>query len=240
MVMNEIVNKVREYIEREIGLDASPLRGGQEGSALFIALSGGADSTALLLIMKELGYNLRALHCNFHLRGEESDRDEAFVEELCKKQQVPLAVRHFKTVEEAKRRGISIEMAARDLRYEWFRTLSNSPLKGENIDSLPLREGWGGSFVAVAHHREDQAETLLLNLLRGTGLLGLAGMQPKNGCIIRPLLCLSREEILEYLKSRGQSYVTDSTNSERIAQRNKVRLDVIPVLRNINPAVSDV
>jgi tRNA(Ile)-lysidine synthase len=184
---------------------------------VFVALSGGADSTALLLIMKELGYRVEALHCNFHLRGAESDRDQAFVEELCRQQNVPLRVRHFQTEEEAKRRGISIEMAARDLRYAWFREESEQ-------------------FIAVAHHRDDQAETLLLNLLRGTGLRGLAGMQPNHDGIIRPLLCLSREEILQYLEQRGQSYVTDSTNSERIAQRNRIRLDVIPLLQSINPA----
>ena len=220
-------DKVRTYIDREIKLDANAL--------VFVAPSGGADSTALLLIMKELGYKLHALHCNFHLRGEESDRDQTFVEELCRQQDVPLSVRHFNTEEYAREHGISIEMAARELRYEWFRTLSNSPLKGENTNSLPLREGRGGSSIAVAHHRDDQAETLLLNLVRGTGLRGLAAMQPEHDGIIRPLLCLSREEILAYLKSRGQTYVTDSTNLERIAQRNRLRLDVLPLLREINP-----
>ncbi len=216
-----VVGKVKTFIESEISLDASPLREGQKGAALFVALSGGADSTALLLIMKDLGYNLQALHCNFHLRGEESDRDQAFVEALCEQQGVPLSVRHFQTEEEAKQRGISIEMAARDLRYDWFR------------EKMKVQ---GASFVAVAHHRDDQAETLLLNLLRGTGLRGLAGMQPKQNRIIRPLLCLSRKEILEYLEQKGQSFVTDSTNLERIAQRNIVRLNLIPLLQEINPS----
>lgn len=209
-----MIDKVKTYIEREIGLPPEAF--------ILVALSGGADSTALLLILKELGYKVHALHCNFHLRGEESNRDQAFVEELCKQNDVPLSVRHFQTEEEAKRRGISLEMAARDLRYDWFR---------EEMKNL------NASCIAVAHHRDDQAETLLLNLLRGTGLRGLAGMQPKHDGIIRPLLCLSREEILDYLQERGQSFVTDSTNSDRIAQRNKVRLDVIPLLREINPAV---
>ena len=225
-----IVDKVRTYIEQEIGLPVpstppSPRRE-DGGEVVFVALSGGADSTALLLIMKELGYTVKALHCNFHLRGEESDRDQAFVEELCRQQQVPLSVRHFQTEEEAKRRGISIEMAARDLRYAWFR---------EELKALPKR-GSGEGALAVAHHRDDQAETLILNLIRGTGLRGLAGMQPMHEGIIRPLLCLSREEILEYLKQKGQSYVNDSTNFERIAQRNRIRLDLIPLLQNINPA----
>ena len=207
-VPTALINKVKVYIEQEIGLEAN--------SFVYVALSGGADSTALLLIMKELGYRLHALHCNFHLRGAESDRDQAFVEELCKQQDVPLSVRHFETEAYAKRQGISIEMAARELRYQWFNTFS--------------------PYIAVAHHCDDQAETLLLNLLRGTGLRGMAGMHPIHEGIIRPLLCLSRDEILDYLKSRVQSFVTDSTNAERIAQRNRLRLDVIPLLRSINPA----
>ena len=228
-----MINKVRAYIEREIGLEA--------GSYILIALSGGADSTALLLIMKELGYMVEALHCNFHLRGAESDRDQAFVEELCRQQNVPLRVRHFQTEEESKQRGISIEMAARDLRYTWFQEeLKQFKIQNSKFKLFPNDQTTNflndQSFIAVAHHRDDQAETLLLNLLRGTGLRGLAGMQPKHDSIIRPLLCLSREEILQYLEQKGQPYVTDSTNSERIAQRNRIRLDVIPLLQSINPA----
>ncbi len=208
------LDKVRAFIECEALL---PPPSEERGECLFVAISGGADSTALLLIMKELGYKVQALHCNFHLRGEESDRDQAFVEELCRKHDVPLSVRHFQTEEYAKRHGISIEMAARELRYQWFK----------------------GKVVAVAHHRDDQAETLLLNLLRGTGLRGLAGMQPRHDSIIRPLLCLSRDEILAYLESKGQTYVMDSSNAERIALRNKLRLDVMPLLRDISSAVDE-
>ena len=108
-----MIEKVRKYIDREIGLEPD--------SIIFVAISGGADSTALLLIMKELGYRLHALHCNFHLRGDESNRDQVFVEGLCKRQQVPLSIKHFDTEEYANQHGISIEMAARDLRYSWFR-----------------------------------------------------------------------------------------------------------------------
>lgn len=210
---NALVNKVRKYIQCEIGLDA--------GSLVFVALSGGADSTALLLIMKELGYRLQALHCNFCLRGEESYRDQAFVEKLCKEQHVQLHISRFETEEVAKERGISIEMAARELRYNWFREMMGNAK---------------ASCVAIAHHRDDQAETMLLNLLRGTGLRGLAGIRPKHEGFVRPLLCLSREEILEFLEQKGQPYVTDSTNSERIALRNRLRLDVMPLLRDINSA----
>lgn len=226
-----MIEKVKAYIAKEIGLEPH--------ATVFIALSGGADSTALLLIMKELGYKLHALHCNFHLRGEESNRDQDFVEELCKQNDVPLSVRHFETEAYAKQHGVSIEMAARDLRYGWFKEeleqfrIINSKFKTQNSKHKTDEET---ACIAAAHHRDDQAETLLLNLLRGTGLRGMAGMQPKSDGIIRPLLCLSREEILAYLKSREQSFVTDSTNSERTYLRNRIRLDVIPLLQEINPA----
>ena len=235
-----MIDKVHTFIAQEIGLEASAM--------VFVALSGGADSTALLLILRELGYRLHALHCNFHLRGEESNRDQRFVEELCQRLDVPLSVRHFDTAAVAKRRGISIEMAARDLRYEWFREKVKR-LKGEKVKKLRgekvkrnRAEGFStfqlfnfSTFVAVGHHQDDQAETLLLNLLRGTGLRGLAGMSPRSENIIRPLLCLSHSEILAFLEQRGQPYVTDSSNSERTFQRNRLRLDVIPLLRSINP-----
>ena len=185
-----------------------------------VALSGGADSVALLLLLHEAQCPIEALHCNFHLRGEESNRDERFVTELCQRLGVPLHVRHFDTQDYAKRCGISIEMAARQLRYQWFEQ---------------QRVALGAQYIAVAHHRDDQAETLLLNLIRGTGLRGLAAMRPVSGHIIRPLLSHSKAEILDYLKQRGQTYVTDSTNLLHDAQRNRLRLDVIPLLQQINP-----
>lgn len=211
-----MIEKVRTYIEREIGLAPQSL--------VLVALSGGADSVALTLILKELGYNIYALHCNFHLRAEESDRDEAFVDTFCRKYQIPLSVRHFQTEIEANEHGISIEMAARNLRYEWFR----EEMKKRNADC-----------IAVAHHRDDQAETVLLNILRGTGLRGLAGMHPRNNDIIRPLLCLTRNDILSYLSACNQDYVTDSTNLMCVAQRNRIRLDIIPLLQSLNPAAVD-
>lgn len=211
-----MIEKVRTYIDREIGLAPQSL--------VLVALSGGADSVALTLILKELGYNIYALHCNFHLRAEESDRDEAFVDTFCKKYQIPLSVRHFQTEIEANEHGISIEMAARNLRYEWFR----EEMKKRNADC-----------IAVAHHRDDQAETVLLNILRGTGLRGLAGMHPRSNDIIRPLLCLTRNDILSYLSACNQDYVTDSTNLMCVAQRNRIRLDIIPLLQTLNPAAID-
>ena len=209
-------SKVDIYIKKHKLLNANDL--------YLVALSGGADSVALLLLLKEAGYQIHAAHCNFRLRGAESDRDEAFCAELCQKLGVELHRAHFDTREYAELHKISIEMAARDLRYKWFEQ---------------LREDIGAAGICVAHHRDDSVETVLLNLVRGTGLRGLTGIQPRNGSILRPLLCVSRAEIEDYLAKRGQKYVTDSTNLEADVLRNKVRLQVLPLLRELNPAVSD-
>lgn len=185
-----------------------------------VALSGGADSVALLRLAVQAHANVVALHCNFQLRGAESRHDEQFVRQLCGTLGVPLHVRAFATEAYANAHGISLEMAARDLRYAWFHE---------------MRQELDAQWIAVAHHREDQAETVLLNLLRGTGIKGLGGMQERNGYVIRPLLHHSKQEILDYLASIGQAFVTDSTNLERDALRNRLRLDVMPLLREINP-----
>ncbi len=185
-----------------------------------VALSGGADSVALLRLLLDAGTPLAALHCNFNLRGDESRRDEAFVRALCLRLGVPLTVKQFDTQAYARLRGISIEMAARDLRYQWFEE---------------ERQRQDCQWIAVAHHRDDQAETVLLNLLRGAGLQGLAGMRERSGHILRPLLGIPRSELLQYLASIGQDYVTDSTNLARGPLRNSLRLDVVPLLRQLNP-----
>ncbi len=189
-----------------------------------MALSGGADSVALLRLLLHLGYTCEAAHCNFHLRGAESDRDEEFVRCLCREQETVLHTVHFDTEKEAKERHISIEMAARELRYDWFEE---------------VRKECGASVIAVAHHRDDSVETFLLNLIRGTGINGLRGIQPRNGKIVRPLLCLDRKEITDYLDSLGQSYVTDSTNLQDEYTRNKIRLNLLPMMQEINPAVKE-
>lgn len=191
---------------------------------ILVALSGGADSVALLRILFELGYNCKALHCNFHLRGKESDRDETFVKELCNKLNIELEIKHFNTTEYATENGISIEMAARDLRYEWFNQC--------------IKQG-KGNYVAVAHHKDDNVETFLINLTRGSGLNGLKGIKIKNNHIIRPLLNVSRSEIIAYLDSIKQKYVIDSTNLENEYIRNKIRLDIIPLFEKINPSFKD-
>lgn len=194
------------------------------GDKVLVALSGGADSVALLRVLLQLGYACEAAHCNFHLRGEESVRDEHFVRALTERLGVPLQVTHFDTQAYAASRGISIEMAARELRYAWF---------SERLQAC------GAKVVAVAHHRDDSVETFLLNLVRGTGIDGLQGIRPVNGEVVRPLLCVSRAEILEYLSALGQDYVTDSTNLQDEFMRNKLRLHVIPLLETLNPSVSE-
>ena len=191
---------------------------------VLVALSGGADSVALLRVLHALGYQCECAHCNFHLRGEESNRDEAFVQQLCQKFDIPLHVTHFDTTDYAHTKRISIEMAARELRYQWFET---------------LRQSIGASVIAVAHHRDDSVETFLLNLIRGTGINGLKGIAPKNGFVVRPLLQESRENILDYLQHLNQEYVTDSTNLQDEYMRNKIRLNLLPLMKELNPSVSE-
>lgn len=192
-----------------------------------VALSGGADSVALLMLLYDLGYNIEAAHCNFHLRGEESNRDEAFCQKLCERLTVGFNKTDFNTVEYAKLNGVSIEMAARELRYEWFGKLCND----KNADG-----------ICVAHHKDDSAETILINLIRGTGINGLTGIKPCSRLndhgdvsILRPLLCVGRQEIADYLASIGQDYITDSSNLKDDVIRNKLRLNIIPQLKAINP-----
>ena len=196
----------------------------KDGADVIVGLSGGADSTALLLVLLRLGYRCTAVHCNFHLRGAESDRDQAFVTELCKKLGVELTVCSYDTQSYARQKGISIEMAARELRYADFERI------------MQERKA---SAVCIAHHRDDSVETVLLNLIRGTGIKGLTGIKPCNGNIIRPLLCVSRQEIEDWLKNQKQPYITDSTNLETDYTRNKIRLQLLPLMRGINPDVDN-
>ena len=207
-----MLNRIQKFIDSHQLLERTDLH--------LVGLSGGADSVALLLILRELGYLVEAAHCNFRLRGEESDRDETFVKELCSRLDIPLHLIHFDTKSYAELHQVSIEMAARDLRYGYFRELCKDIRAAD---------------VCIAHHRDDAVETLLMNLLRGAGIHGLTGIRPKNGIVRRPLLCINRQEILDYLESIGQAYVTDSTNLEADVLRNKVRLRVLPLLEEIAP-----
>ena len=211
-----MLSKVFGYIKKNNLLKLNEL--------YLVALSGGADSVALLLVLKEMGYQVHAAHCNFHLRGNESDRDEAFCVEFCERLGVELHRVHFDTRTYADLHKVSIEMAARELRYRWFDQ---------------LRKDIGAAGICVAHHRDDSVETVILNLVRGTGVRGLTGIRSRNGYVLRPLLCVSRDEIETFLAERGQKYVTDSTNLEDEATRNKVRHHIIPELQLLNGRALD-
>ena len=201
------LNTVKAFIDSDCGIDASV--------PVLVALSGGADSVSLLRVLLALGYDCRAAHCNFHLRGDESNRDERFATELCQLLGVKFDVKHFDVPYYMKEHGVSLEMACRELRYEWF-------------EQLCLEHGC--QCIAVAHHSDDNIETFFLNAIRGTGIAGLTGMKPRNANVVRPLLCVSRNEILEWLESLHQDFVTDSTNLENDARRNRLRNVVLPAI----------
>ena len=210
-------NKILTYINKENLLNRQ--------EKVVVTCSGGADSIFLLHILNKLGFDCIVAHCNFHLRGEESDRDENFVREFCERENLTLLVQHFDTKQFASENKLSIEMAARELRYTWFEK---------------IRTEYNAGAIAVAHHSDDSIETILLNLLRGTGLKGICGIRPKNGYIVRPLLCVNRKEIEDYLHEQGIEYIVDSTNLENEYTRNKIRNIVMPILREINPQIDSV
>ncbi len=198
---------VEKYIQKHQLLHRS--------APVLVALSGGADSVALLAVLVELGYDCRAAHCNFHLRGEESQRDMRHCSDICKNLGIDLTVRHFDVAAYIGGHGGSVEMACRELRYRWF---------GELLHSL------GAQAVAVGHHSEDRAETFLLNLMRGTGIAGLTSMRPRSGDIVRPLLSLTRADIETYLAEKGLAFITDSSNASDAHRRNRLRNTIIPAL----------
>ena len=211
---NELmINSIREYIKSN-ALPQAPTR-------LLVAVSGGADSVALLHILVDMGYDCIVAHCNFHLREIESDRDAKFVHKLASKLNIPFVSTDFDTTAYAQTNKLSIEMAARDLRYNWFEQ---------------MRIKYQAEAIAVAHHADDVVETFLMNITRGTGIHGLTGIKARNGFIIRPLLTVSRLEIEEYLAAKEVEFVVDSTNLEQIYTRNKFRHSVIPLLEEFNPS----
>ena len=188
---------------------------------LLVGLSGGPDSVALLHMLHGQGCRLVATHCNFHLRGAESDRDEAFCRNLCRELDIPLLVRHFDTRAYMKEHRVSLELAARELRYQWWQELFDS-----NPDYTRL---------CLAHHLDDSIETILFNLMRGTGIQGLTGIPAVNRRIVRPLLGMSRKEILQYLEEHHLEYVTDSSNLTDEATRNRIRNRLLPLMEEILP-----
>ena len=210
-----MLNKVRDYI-REQGMIT-------QGDAVIVALSGGADSVCLLTVLKQLAFSLRAVHVHHGIRGAEADRDEAFVQALCESLSVPLHVAHCQVPAYAAEHGLSEEEAGRILRYQ---ILEEEAEKWE-------RELSDGSRVklALAHHRDDNAETILHHLLRGSGLTGLAGIRPVQGRRVRPLLCVGRDEIREYLTAEHMDWCEDSTNQSADYTRNRIRSQVLPLLK---------
>ncbi len=203
-----MISRIERYVREHQMIQAK--------DKIIVGISGGADSVCLLFVLTELreklDFELRAVHVNHGLRGEEADRDEAFVKALCQEQGVPLRSYFCEVRKRAEEEKLSLEEAGRLCRYELF-------------EREAKREG--ANRIAVAHHANDQAETMLFHLFRGTGIKGLAGMEPVRGKIIRPLLCLEREEILSWLKEKKISWCTDSTNAEEDYTRNRIRHSIL-------------
>ena len=192
------------------------------GKKLLLATSGGIDSMVLLALCHQLKLDIRVAHCNFKLRGDESDQDEKFVKSQCEKLDILFFVNHFETKKFAEAQNLSIQVVARNLRYDWFNTL----LINNNYD-----------YIVTAHHLDDSLETFLINFTRGSGLDGLIGIPNQNGNIIRPLLPFSRSEIETFAKENAIQFREDSSNASYKYLRNKMRHAVIPILKEINPSL---
>ena len=210
--MESLTRTLRRTLRRNLSL--------RRDAPLVVAVSGGADSVALLAALADEGYPCVAAHCNFHLRGDESVRDMRFVESLTEQLGIDLYVKDFNVPAAMAETGESVEMACRRLRYDWF---------DELLTAL------GGADVAVGHHREDNVETFFLNLARGTGIAGLTGMSYRRGNVVRPLLDCTRAQIEAYLTERGLGYVTDSTNAEDDYKRNRLRNRLLPHFDELMP-----
>ena len=189
---------------------------------ILLAVSGGVDSVVMCELFNRANYDFGIAHCNFQLRGKESDEDEEFIRQMAEKYGKPLFIKSFDTENYTKEKGISIQMAARELRYDWF-------------EEVRISEGY--SSIAVAHHKDDQIETFFINLIRGTGIAGLHGIYPRQGKIIRPLLFSSKKDILNFAKKEGIAYRTDSSNQSLKYLRNSIRHSIIPALKQINPEI---
>lgn len=191
---------------------------------ILLAVSGGVDSMVMLSLFSRAGYDIAVAHCNFQLRGEESDEDDIVVENEAKRYGVPFYGTRFDTAAEVENSGESVQMVARRLRYEWF-------------DALCKEHGY--TRIAIAHQADDSVETFFINLLRGTGLRGLTGINVVNGKVIRPLLFLPRKDIVEYAVANKVPYREDSSNSSTKYLRNKIRLGIVPRIREVFPQFTD-
>ena len=211
-----MIHKIQTYIEANHLLTFD--------KPVIVGFSGGGDSVSLLHILNQLGYKCIAAHCNFHLRGNESDHDEEICREFAGKHNIIFEKVDFDTESYATEQRISIEMAARDLRYDWFET---------------IRKKYDAQAIAVAHHRDDSNETIILNMMRGTGIRGLCGIRKKNGFIVRPLLCISKDDIARYLEDHKLPFATDSSNLSDEHTRNFIRLRLMPLMEEINPSVRE-
>ncbi|HET6557986.1 MAG TPA: tRNA lysidine(34) synthetase TilS [Prolixibacteraceae bacterium] len=208
-----MIEQFLKYLHTENLFDSS--------QRILLAVSGGADSMLMMHLFVNAGFQVGVAHCNFGLRGQESDNEQQLVSDYCDKRNIPFYIQRFNTSEYALQEGISIEMAARDLRYSWFNTL----LDQHRYD-----------YLATAHHQDDVIETFLINLSRSSGIKGLSGIQPKAGRIIRPMLFTSHDEIVEYCNTMSVDYRTDSSNLETVYKRNLIRHEILPLLEKVNPA----
>ncbi|MBR1850192.1 MAG: tRNA lysidine(34) synthetase TilS [Bacteroidales bacterium] len=187
---------------------------------VLLAVSGGVDSTVFCHLMQAAGYRFGVAHCNFNLRPGDCDRDELFVRTLSVRMGARFHVAHFDTRHYASENHLSIEEAARNLRYDFFEQ---------------LRVRYGYAAIATAHHSDDSAETFFINLMRGTGIAGLHGIRPRSGYVVRPLLGFGRADIMAYAEQHGIEFVTDVTNSSLDYRRNQVRHQLLPLLRDLSP-----
>lgn len=223
-----MLEQFREYIESNHLI--------AKGDRVLIALSGGVDSMVLAELLRRCGYNIAFAHCNFRLRGAESDGDEQFVREYAQRVGVKLFVKQFDTHQYVADNKVSVEMAARELRYAWFNDLINANQSLNSSGASNNSDGWQNlrfDKLALAHHADDQIETFFINLLRGSGIKGLKAMQPCNGMYIRPLLWASREQIKKFAIENGIQWREDSTNQDTVFLRNKIRHNLMPVYDGI-------
>jgi tRNA(Ile)-lysidine synthase len=213
-MQNNLLNEFNKFI--------SDNRLVKPADKILLAVSGGIDSMVMAYLFHQQGYTTGLAHCNFSLRAGDSDKDEEIVRQFAEKHEIPFFTKRFETKSFAKKNRISVQMAARELRYNWFEY---------------IREKHGYDYIAIAHNLNDNIETLLINLIRGTGLAGLAGMKPSVNRIIRPLLFASRQDIITFRDRNNIEFREDRSNADTKYIRNKIRHLVIPVLKEINPSI---